>query len=272
MPLEPASGAAASARRARRERPHEQEQPAALETARRSSPIRTRARHGLRQATAGFEGAVADNSDVAGDCRPVGDRAATLERVDDESGGERARSRARPEATTRCDVAGDGVAGDDVAGNSSTTEAGALPAPRPHRMGNQRRITWRVFGYHYAEPDAQPRGNHRYIMCDCGWLVQLNATGRAYARLHPRPAGANHRAGEVGLHEAGSACTNYVCTGRADHRRERRRHRDRQTERREAINDGRAVLIYLTGEHPAPTAPPPGCHPALRWIHDPAFA
>ena len=209
---------------------------------------------------------------MAGDYEVASNGAGSGDGVLGGRSGERDGHPARRATRMQLGVAGGEVAGDDVAGDDDATGAGTLPAPRPHRMGNQRRITHRVYGFHVENPGAQARGNNRYIRCVCGWLVQVNATGKAHARVHPRPPRSNHRAGEVGRHEAATACTNYKCTGRADHYRERRRHLDRQSERRRAIIAGEAMLIYLTDDHPIPTAPPPGCRLALRWARDHEFA
>ena len=148
-------------------------------------------------------------------------------------------------------------------------------------MGNQVRVYHllpggAVYGFHLADRHAQPRGNNRYIYCSCGWIVQLNMTGRAYSRLHGRPARVDRYAGEVGSHDAASACTNYLCTGKSDHRRQRKKHADRQKERRAAIAAGESVLVELTDDLPAPIAePPPGCRLARRFAakheHDTSY-
>ena len=119
-------------------------------------------------------------------------------------------------------------------------------------MGCQVRITHAVFGHHLPEPDAPARGNDRFIVCECGWLVQLNATGRAGAR-------------RTDYRDPATACTNFYCTGKKDHKDHRTRYMDNQARYRDNIHSGEARLIKLTDEPPAPPPPPPGLRLARRW-------
>jgi len=122
----------------------------------------------------------------------------------------------------------------------------SLPMPKSYRMGCQPRVYHRVCGYHLPDLIVRPRGHNRFMLCSCGWIVQLNATGRAWARQNARPAYVDRFAGEVGRHDAASACTNYACTGIIDHYRHRKRHCRRQAERQAAIISGDALLVKLT--------------------------
>ena len=125
-----------------------------------------------------------------------------------------------------------------------------LPPPVPRHMGNQDTgardpITNRWF--HKREyPGAPPRGHNRFILCECGWLVHLNSAGKAYAREHHVARQHRYR-GEVGEHHASSACTNFHCTLRSDHRAYRLRHLRIQRERRARVLSGDAILVTITG-------------------------
>ena len=124
-----------------------------------------------------------------------------------------------------------------------------LPDPEPRRMGVQpvgardSKGRW----YRWVEhPDAIARGHNRFMLCKCGWLVHLNSTGKAFARAHPRIRWNRHK-GEVGEHIPASACTNYLCTQRADHRKYRLRHLRIQRERRERVFSGEGILVTVVG-------------------------
>lgn len=203
--------------------------------------------HAKLSADAAQDHDAADNSDAAGNSSTGHEMASGRRGRGRAKSGRRAAAAEGGHASpSLCDPAERSQAQlSDAAKNSIGMDASTLPPAQPHNMGNQPRITFRVCGYRLPDPTAPPRGNDRYLSCECGWLVQLNATGRAHARLHPRPGRSNHHAGEVGLHLAMSACTNFECTGRNDHRRERSRHRQKQVERREAIVAGRARLVYV---------------------------
>ena len=224
----------------------------------RTSTVSTRA---AARSTAGVDTAGPEDADgreaAGGRTRGKAATAARTRRVHSTAMSTNART-TRPPADLRPPA----VSSED-ADRANEAGEGSLPVPKPHRMGNQVRVQHRVYGYHLPDPDAQPRGNNRYILCGCGWIVQLNATGRAHARLNPRRAGVDRYAGEVGEHEAASACTNFVCTGRADHRRHRKKHAARQKERRAAIAAGTAVLVTLTDDFPADTSPLACCRLGL---------
>ena len=124
-----------------------------------------------------------------------------------------------------------------------------LPPPTPRRMGVQpvgardSRGRW----YRWVEhPDAIARGHNRFLLCTCGWLVHLNSTGKAYARAHPSSRRGRFN-GEVGEHDPASACTNYLCTQRADHRKYRLRHLRMQRDRRERVFSGDGIIVTIVG-------------------------
>ena len=108
------------------------------------------------------------------------------------------------------------------------------------------------------DPNALARGNNRYLLCECGWLVQLTAAGRAnsleFGALPGGPGSLRHRKSQRYQHVASSACTNYLCTGRAGHRRKRTDHYKTQVERHKAIRAGEAHLVVVTNDGPARTA------------------
>ena len=124
-----------------------------------------------------------------------------------------------------------------------------LPQPTPRRMGVQpvgardSRGRW----YRWVEhPNAIARGHNRFMLCTCGWLVHLNSTGKAYARAHPSSRRGRFN-GEVGEHDPASACTNYLCTQRADHRKYRLRHLRMQRDRRERVFSGDGIIVTIVG-------------------------
>ena len=124
-----------------------------------------------------------------------------------------------------------------------------LPQPTPRRMGVQpvgardSRGRW----YRWVEhPNAIARGHNRFLLCTCGWLVHLNSTGKAYARAHPSSRRGRFN-GEVGEHDPASACTNYLCTQRADHRKYRLRHLRMQRDRRERVFSGDGIIVTIVG-------------------------
>ena len=77
-------------------------------------------------------------------------------------------------------------------------------------------------------PSAAPRPR-------CGWLVQLNATGRAGER-------------RTDYRDPTTACTNYYCTGKQDHKDHRKRYADNQERYRANIISGTARFVELTDE------------------------
>ena len=102
------------------------------------------------------------------------------------------------------------------------------------------------------DPDALPRGGNRYLLCNCGWLVQLTAAGRAdsveHGALPGGPGSLRHRKAQRYQHLAHTACTNYLCTGRAGHRRKRTDHYKIQVKRHKAIRAGEAHLVTVTND------------------------
>jgi hypothetical protein len=138
-----------------------------------------------------------------------------------------------------------------------------LPPPQKHKMGQQHRD---YIGTRFcrANPDAhailqaqralrngaQARGNNRFITCTCGWLVQLNATGRAFARKRkPKRRWWKHTT-VIDRHNPRSACTNYECTKKLAHRKSRLIIWKKQLRFREDVIEGRAIVVDLTQDHP----------------------
>ena len=122
-------------------------------------------------------------------------------------------------------------------------------------MGEQPRIYYRYDGFYLPDRSAQPRGNNRFLLCRCGWLVQLNATGRAGAR-------------RTDYRDPTIACTNYECTDKKDHKYHRRRYIGNQVKYRTRIQAGAAKLDSFTEDLPPFTAPPSGIRLAVRYRKD----
>ena len=116
----------------------------------------------------------------------------------------------------------------------------------------QPRIAYRVFGYYVPDPTAPARGNDRFITCACGWLVNLNRTGNAGGR-------------RTDYRDPTTACTNYHCTGKKDHKSHRKRYVENQLVYHANISAGTARLIELTDELLPIPPPPTGRQLAPRW-------
>ena len=131
-----------------------------------------------------------------------------------------------------------------------------LPEPTPVMMGSQPKRYQKVYGYRLDDPSAIPRGGDRYLLCKCGWVVHLTSAGRADSYLHGAlpggPGSLRHVKAQRYRHDAATACTNYECTGRADHKRKRSDHYKVQVARHRAIHAGEARLVCLLNDRVDP--------------------
>ena len=118
-----------------------------------------------------------------------------------------------------------------------------LPAPQDHKMGKQWRYYTNPFSFYRLNQEALARGNNRFLMCSCGWIVQLNQTGKAHARK-TKPKRRQHT-DDIGRHNPRSACINHRCTKKLAHRTDYMRLVARQIRYRQDVIEGRAVLVRL---------------------------
>ena len=77
--------------------------------------------------------------------------------------------------------------------------------------------------------------------------MNLNATGRAHARSKKHGALTNRYRGEIRTHNPRSACTNYKCTKKLMHRKKKLMMIRQQLKARDAVIQGRAMLVSIEG-------------------------